>query len=945
MNGFATGPFIAHEPLDPELHEEIITRLELRDELLERIAANEYCLLLGPRNSGRTTTLHLVRHALQEGDRVPVYVDPRVLDLTDEGGFLQSLAERIRGEMESRGHGERLRRPVSFGADPVSAFSQFLTDVARSGLRPVILFDAIEDVPPNLLIALLNIAHALFVTRKDEDRRHQSNLVFVFAGYISLRYLTTYSKPELSPFNICSDVVIRDLTQFEAMRFMEDMNRKHALRFRFDALQAVVDYAGGDLNALQRLGAATMAVAEGNEITREMVDEAVDVLLADVELGDDETLRDMALEIEDDAATFDLVIGMLRDESRSYDPDRFTNALFHEFCFTYPEMTGALRLVRRDGEPVEWSFRNRFTRQFLETYFTPARVVRAYTALGKFTSAIERCGPLLEEIREEFVRPSGGFDDQHLNDVIIAMTNRIYAARSHEVAFKLISMLLTEAFGCADITYYDFRWTTGSLQAVPFLQHVFENDGTELSVRDAADRERLEVRAYRSRMFAVAHRPDSGVRVAIPVENMPEEKAAEEGVPGAPVDGEVTAVISLTPRLISERGVQLTVPRIHIIQRALRWMNFALNRLERDTKDSIIESASHLAGPERQTADVFVAHKFTDELLANLREQLGRVNSAFSFLFANTLDNVGLLHLAIHGDMKRAQLGLYEMSHPNNNVYYELGFGIGINLPGVMFIRRQGTGRDELAPPLLAGILYLEYGNYTGLIEGVARRLEEVLRRYVLRRNEPYLHFVQCEIPRSSRQGPRYAVVLEHDYFGDSPDYRHHVAAGLTAHGLEPVFVLDEETDARHLVKGHAWGKRLLDLYVLIKHADLVVCRCEEVTDSAEAAQVFLALGIAHGLDRPCLLTRLEKDANGSELVVPDDLRGISRLNYQRLKDLEQQIGKARLNGNGRSPRKGPPWRRKKKEDAKTDEAENRQKEGAESKEKPDEEKKKDDTD
>jgi len=898
------GPFIAHEPLDPELHEGIITRLELREELLERIGANEYCLLLGPRNSGRTTTLHLVRHALQDSDQLPVYMDPRMLDLTDEGGFLQSLAERIRGEVESRGHGERLRRPMAFGSDPVSSFSQFLTDLTQSGLRPVILFDAIEDVPPNLLIALLNIAHALFVTRKDVDRRHQSNMVFVFAGYISLRYLTTYSKPELSPFNICSDVVIRDLTQFEAMRFMEDLNRKYSLRFRFDALQAVVDYAGGDLNALQRLSAVTLAVADGSEITREMVDEAVDLLLADVELGDDETLRDMALEIEDDAPTFDLVIGMLRDESRSYDPDRFTNALFHEFSFTYPEMTGALTLVRRDGEPVEWSFRNKFTRQFLETYFTPARVVRAYTALGKFASAIERCGPLLEEIREEFVRSSGGFDDQHLNDVIIAMTNRIYAARSHEVAFKLISKLLTEAFGCADITYYDYRWNTESLHAVPFLQQIFENDGTELSVRGVADRERLEVRAYRSRMFAVAHRPDRGVRVAIPVENMPEEKLDEIGAAGHVEGGEVTAVISLTPRLINERGVQLTVLRIHIIQRALRWMNFALNRFERDTKDSIIQSVSHLAGPERATANVFVAHEFTDELLANLREQLGRVNSSFSFLFANTLNNVGLLHLAIHGDMRQAQLGLYEMSRPNNNVYYELGFGIGINLPGVMFIRTLGSRRDELVPPLLSGILYLEYGNYTGLIEGVTRRLDEVLRRYVLRRNEPYLHFMQCEIPRSSRQGPRYALVLEHDYFGDSPDYRHHVAAGLAMQGLAPVFVLDEENNARHLVKGHVWGKRLLDLYVLIKHADLVVCRCEEATDSAEAAQVFLALGIAHGLDRPCMLTRLEKDANGSELVVPADLRGISRLNYQRLTDLEQQIGRTRLNGPPRPPSK-----------------------------------------
>jgi hypothetical protein len=138
-------------------------------------------------------------------------------------------------------------------------------------------------------------------------------------------------------------------------------------------------------------------------------------------------------------------------------------------------------------------------------------------------------------------------------------------------------------------------------------------------------------------------------------------------------------------------------------------------------------------------------------------------------------------------------------------------------------------------------------------------------------------------------------------------------------HGLEPVFVLDEETDARHLIKGHGFGKRLLDLYVLLKHADAVVCRCEEVTDSLDAAQVFLGLGIAHGLDSaqglasPVLLTRLEKDGNGAELGVPDDLGGISRLNYMGLRDLEQQIARARLNGKTRSPKKRL-WKRKKKD-------------------------------
>lgn len=879
----SSGPFITREPLDPEFHDTIITRRDLPQGLVARIAANEYCLLLGPHKSGRTTTLHLVRHALaQEGNRVPVYINPRVLDLTDEAGFLQSLADCIRVEIESLGY-KGLLPPRSFENAATEGFIHFLRELTRSGLRPVILFDALEAVPPNVFSKLLNVTDALFTTRNDAERRHQRNLVFVFAGNLPLSYLTGSSKPELSPFSICSNVVVRDLTPPEALQFLNDVNRQYGLRFRFDALQAILEYAGGDLNILQRVGEATLELAAGGEVGREWVEAAVSHLLAAATAGDDQSLRHVVLEIEEDPATFDLVVGMLRGENPAYHPGRFSNELLHDSSFTYPEMTGALTLLRSAGEPVQWSFRNLFMRKLLDAHFTPARVVRTYTALGMFDHAVARCNPLLEEIQRKFVQVTGVFDDQYLNDVIIAITNRIYASRSHESAYELIALLLTKAFGCNGITYYFYRSDNESLHAVSFLGDLFENDGSVLSLNSPNDQGTLEARAYRSRMLAIASRPK--LRAVFPIENL---------------RGEVTAVISLTPQMLHDHGVHLTA-RMQVVQRALRSVNFALDRVEHFNKERIIESASHLAG-SAQTTNVFVAHKFTDELLANLQGQLGQVNSAFSFLFANTLENVGLLHQAIHEDMRKARLGLYEMSHPNNNVYYELGFGIGINLPGVMFIRKPGN-RREMVPPLLAGILYLEYGDYTGLIEGVARRLEEVLRRYVLRRQERYLHFVQCEIPRSSRKWTRYAVVLEHDHFGEANDYRRHIAAGLAAHGLEPVFVLDEETDARHLVKGHTWGKRLLDLYVLVKHANLVICRCEEVTESVDAAQVFLGLGIAHGLERPVLLTRWVKDFSGAELEVPDDLRGISRINYVGYAELQQQIAKARIDGQPR-PRK-----------------------------------------
>lgn len=870
-------PFISDDPLDPELHQDIITRRELPAKLLERIEANDYCMLLGPRNSGRTTTLHLVtRDLAQKGERVPVYVDPVVLDLTDEGGFLQSLRDRIRGEFESRGHGVRLPAVTAAGPDPAVDFTRFLTELTRAGLRPVVLLDAIEDVPPNLLTRLLNIAHLLYTRRRSSEHRHLRGLVFVFAGFISLRYLTTYQDPAVSPFNICTDLVIHDLTHSEADQFLQEVNRRFTLQFRYAAVLAIIEHAGGDLNMIQHLGALSVELAEGGEIVREDVDLAAIHLLEAAESGRNETLRNMALEIEADPSTFDLVVTMLKEDFRAYDPERFTDALFHELGFTYPEMTGALKLVRRDGVPVEWSFRNQITGRFLEAHFTPARIVRTYTALGKFEKAIERCGPLLQEIRAEFDQPGGSLDHPHLNDVIIAMTNRIYHAGSHEIAFGLISRLLTEAFGCADVVYFDYRPTLGSLEAVDFLHKLFENDGTVLDLESPRDRGRPEVRAFHSRLFAVAQRPDSGLRVAVPVENM---------------DGEVTAVVALTPRLRIDKGVYLT-SRMHVVQRALRWINFALNRLERDNKLRIIETVSHISGP-RKTSTVFVAHRFTKEFLDNLRKQLGRVDPAFVFRYLDELNPVGLLNSEIHQEMKQATLGLFEVSHPNSNVYYELGFGLGINRPGVMFVH-ESTERKVSIPPLLDGVLYLPYRDYSGLIEGISGRLEEVLRRYANRESQQYFHFLQCEIPPASKQRVRYAVVLDHDRFGDVADYRQAVAAGLAEQNVELVFALDGNVDVQRYLSGSRSGKRLLDLYLLLKHADLVVSRCEE-TDSVESVQVFVGLGMAHGLGKFVVLTRREHDFHGTELGVPDDLGGLARINYTRLTDLQAQLERIRL--------------------------------------------------
>ena len=58
----------------------------------------------------------------------------------------------------------------------------------------------------------------------------------------SMRHLTFQERPELSPFNICEEIVLSDLDPVEARKFLDSICRTHRLRFTYDAISAVVEH-------------------------------------------------------------------------------------------------------------------------------------------------------------------------------------------------------------------------------------------------------------------------------------------------------------------------------------------------------------------------------------------------------------------------------------------------------------------------------------------------------------------------------------------------------------------------------------------------------------------------------------------------------------------------------------------------------------------------------
>src|SRR5205814_1681266 len=105
------------------------------------------------------------------------------------------------------------------------------------------------------------------------------------------------------------------------------------------------------------------------------------------------------------------------------------------------------------------------------------------------------------------------------------------------------------------------------------------------------------------------------------------------------------------------------------IEEALKAINIALNKVETNRKNHIMNSL-RLIKHEEATTRVFVAHEFNKELLTNLREHLGRVSTILDFRYVDETNPAGLLFEAILAEIKGSHLCLYEMSSPNNNVYF-----------------------------------------------------------------------------------------------------------------------------------------------------------------------------------------------------------------------------------------------------------------------------------
>lgn len=120
---------------------------------------------------------------------------------------------------------------------------------------------------------------------------------------------------------------------------------------------------------------------------------------------------------------------------------------------------------------------------------------------------------------------------------------------------------------------------------------------------------------------------------------------------------------------------------------------------------------------------VFLAHEYSSAFNESIHRELNRFLVKAKYQVLHPLDDMsgGQLWPRVQRMIQQAGAGFYEISTGNGNVYFELGYALGIQKPYFALIQKD---RHEVKrPPLLAGELMQSYSSRADLKERVLKLL------------------------------------------------------------------------------------------------------------------------------------------------------------------------------------------------------------------------------
>jgi len=204
-------------PLDPVNDSRILVKRDAQALMLDLIeTVRGFPLLIAPRQSGKTTLLFSLRHALESSERYkssyyPVYVNMEHLGAVDsyEQLYTAFLQQFKKAAPSSHTDAQIVKDASSFAAR--------LKEIAGNG-KLVLMLDEPEALPEIFAIQFMHLIRSLF-----NELDFERHIVFVLAGGPRLQEFADDPEGGLSPLtNVTEKISLPDFSKAETFSLLEE---------------------------------------------------------------------------------------------------------------------------------------------------------------------------------------------------------------------------------------------------------------------------------------------------------------------------------------------------------------------------------------------------------------------------------------------------------------------------------------------------------------------------------------------------------------------------------------------------------------------------------------------------------------------------------------------------------------------------------------------------
>lgn len=402
------------------------------ERILDSVAHDEYCAVVGPRHSGKSELLNDVASRLRADPTCSVVMINcyRLQSATEELVFASIAREMLEQLPESaiRGHlGRQMPgTPLSF-----RRFAQAVAD--QLGQRLVLFIDHCSAIPQHHTRSLLTSLRAAYMERPPDS----PPLVVVVASSLNLAKLTV---GRTSPFyNIARHVIIDDLSAADARFVIDTLMQRRNANISGAGMARLVSAVGGDRALILRITAECAQLVSGYRrptVTANIVERAIDHFLAHDAL-DFRPLKESAELVAQDLDVLQNIRDILTWETVPLRKLRLP--LSSDIDPTF--LTGTVRLVSHQ-EPA-YAIKNEVYRRFLSGYFDPTRVSDIYARAGRWHDAI---GIL--------VRAVGTEPERYHEPLAAAVISAMYAEDAVKKASRTLAESLPHLFDVTKVQIF-----------------------------------------------------------------------------------------------------------------------------------------------------------------------------------------------------------------------------------------------------------------------------------------------------------------------------------------------------------------------------------------------------------------------------------------------------------------------------------------------------------